>query len=127
MEEAYIKLGDLQVYKMAVDLSDRAWEIYVKLGWENKKVIGFQFVRAVDSVPANIAEGYGRYHYLDRIKFYYNSRGSLLETKHWILSLYKRKMIDKNNYDTFLAKANELHWELNKYIKSCYPKNRIVR
>lgn len=127
MEENYIKLGDLQIYKMAVDLSDRAWEIYIKLSWDNKKVIGFQFARAADSVPANIAEGYGRYHYLDRIKFYYNSRGSLLETKHWILSLYKRKMIDKNNYDVLLAKTNELHWELNKYIKSCYPKNRIAQ
>jgi len=110
------------VYRMAVELSDKAWEIYVKLSWEYKKVIGFQFVSATDSVPANIAEGYGRYHYLDRIKFYYNSRGSLLETKHWILSLYKRKMIDKNEFDDFLSKANALHWELNKYIKSCYPK-----
>lgn len=125
MEEGYIKLGDLQVYLMAVELSDKAWEIYVKLGWENKKVIGFQFVSATDSVAANIAEGYGRYHYLDRIKFYYNSRGSLLETKHWILSLYKRKMINKNEFDDFLSKANALHWELNKYIKSCYPKNRV--
>jgi len=127
MEETYIKLGDLQVYKMAVELSNDAWEMYVKLSWENKKVVGFQFINAVDSVPANIAEGYGRYHYLDRIKFYYNSRGSLLEVKHWIFTLCIRKIILKKEYENFLGKADALHWELNKYIKSCYPRNRIVQ
>lgn len=67
------------------------------MNYENKKIIGSQFIRAIDSVGANIAEGYGRYHYLDRIKFYYNSRASLFESKHWVLLLKERKII--NNED----------------------------
>jgi len=37
------------------------------------------------SVPANIAEGFGRYHYMDKAKFYLNSRGSLYELKSHLL------------------------------------------
>ncbi|MBJ7296731.1 four helix bundle protein [Anabaena sp. UHCC 0187] len=40
-----------------------------------------QLRRASCSVLLNIAEGYGRYHYLDRLRFMYIARGSLAETK----------------------------------------------
>lgn len=74
----YVKLGDLFVYQLALQLSEERWKIYEKLDWQTKKVIGDQFITALDSFGANIAEGYGRYHYLDRIKFYYNARAKLL-------------------------------------------------
>ncbi|BAZ02492.1 hypothetical protein NIES37_65050 [Tolypothrix tenuis PCC 7101] len=40
-----------------------------------------QLHRASASILLNIAEGYGRYHYLDRLRFMYIARGSLAETK----------------------------------------------
>lgn len=46
-------------------------------------MFGQQFVSSVDSIGANIAEGDGRYHYLEKIKFYYNARASLVESCHW--------------------------------------------
>jgi four helix bundle protein len=116
----YIKVGDLKVYQLAVELGGLAWGYYERLDWLDKKTMGSQFITAVDSIAANIAEGYGRFHYLDRIKFYYNSRGSLLESKHWIFTLCKRNKISQNEFDAFLKKADEVHYELNKYIKSCY-------
>ena len=91
MAEGYIKLGDLFVYKISLELCDLGWQIYEPMDWRIKKIMGDQFIESTDSNAANIAEGYGRYHYLDRIKFYYNARASLLEAKHWILLLYKRK------------------------------------
>jgi len=72
--------------------------MYQNLGWEIKKVIGDQMIRSIDSVGANIAEGYGRYHYLDKIKFYYNARGSLFESKYWLDLMCERKIIDSGSY-----------------------------
>ena len=69
--EGYAKLGDVFVYKLALELCETGWMIYEKLEWQDRKIFGDQFIRAVDSVGANIADGYGRFHYLDRIKFYY--------------------------------------------------------
>lgn len=121
-EGNYIKLGDLEIYKMAVDLSKEAWEIYSNLEWRDKKVMGDQFIRSIDSVGASIAEGYGRFHYKDRIKFYYNSRASLLEAKHWILLLHRRNKIIKQRFQVILNKSEEIHKKLNSHIKSCYAK-----
>ena len=75
----YILVKDLEVYKLSRELSKLAWEIFSKFDWESKKIFGNQFVEATDSIGANIVEGYGRFHYLDKIKFYYNARASLNE------------------------------------------------
>ena len=107
---------------MSVELGRKAWKIYEKMNWQEKKIMGDQFIRAVDSVGANIAEGYGRFHYLDRIKFYYNARGSLFEAKYWLLLLEDRKKIKKETYQNFLKDLEELHKQLNVFIKSCRPK-----
>ncbi len=116
----YIKLGDLDVYVLAIKLSDIAWAIYEKMDWQIKKIIGDQFIEAIDSIGANIAEGYGRFHYKDRVKFYYNARGSLTESKHWILLLFRRKIINKTEYKKLLTQTEKIHKKLNSHINSCY-------
>lgn len=52
---------------------------------EESFVLTSQIRRAALSAPANIAEGFGRYHYLDKAKFYLNARGSLYELKSHLL------------------------------------------
>jgi len=116
----YVTLGSLFVYKVSIELCDLGWNIYSSLNWQNKKIMGDQFIKAVDSNAANIAEGYGRYYYLDRIKFYYNARASLLEAKHWAFLLSRRNIISKTQFDNFLKQANHVHYNLNKFIQSCY-------
>lgn len=119
----YLKLGDLEIYCLAIELSDLAWKIYKDMDWQNRKVIGDQFIKAIDSIGANIAEGYGRYHYADKVKFFYNSRGSLFESKHWSFLLVRRKLIKKEDYVELLSKLDKLHQKLNSYIKSYYKKD----
>ena len=92
------------------------------MNWEVKKIIGSQFITAVDSIGANIAEGYGRFHFLDRIKFYYNARGSLVEAKHWMLLLKERNFITEELFIELIEKTNILNKEINTYIKACRPK-----
>lgn len=118
----FMNLNDLGVYRISRELSSRAWDIYKEMLKEYKFSIGRQFIRAVDSVGANIAEGYGRYHYLDSTKFYYNARGSLWETKHWIELLHERKLISNELRTYYSEKLNTLGIKLNNFISSVKSK-----
>lgn len=120
-KKAYIKLQDLEVYKISRELSRVGWEIYAQLDWQTKKVIGDQFITATDSVGANIAEGYSRFHYLDKIKFYYNARASLAESiDHWLELLKERKKVDDSNYSIMKVNGQKLSIKLNNFISATY-------
>ena len=120
MSDKYVKLGDLLVYKLAIELGDMAWGIYLSLVWQDKKIMGDQFIESTDSFGANIAEGYGRFHYLDRIKFYYNARASLNESKHWCFVLNRRSKVSKDVFMKFLNKSEQANFQINRFIKTTY-------
>ena len=70
---------DLEVYKKAREFRKRMYEAARKLPDFERYELGRQIRRAAVSLTNNIAEGHGRYHYLDEIKFQVQSRGSLVE------------------------------------------------
>lgn len=72
-----MKLEELNVYNLSMDLGEEVWNIVVKWGFFEKDTVGKQLVRAIDSVAANLSEGFGRYHYREAKHFGYYSRGSL--------------------------------------------------
>ena len=113
-----MELGKLDVYKLSLELSSSMWIIYNTLPKPLQFNIGDQALRSVDSIGANIAEGYGRFHYKDSIKFYYNARGSLWESKHWFYLLYKRDLISKDDFDTNIDTLHMLGKKLNNFIQS---------
>ena len=113
-----MELKDLEIYKISRKISAEAWKIYEKMDWQDKKIMGNQWISSTDSVGANIAEGFGRYHYLDKNKFNYNARGSLLEAIHWTELLEERKKINLDKFKFFTSEFEKLLPKLNKYIKS---------
>ncbi|MBI5401748.1 four helix bundle protein [Candidatus Wolfebacteria bacterium] len=113
-----MELNDLEIYRLSREISKEAWSIYNNLDWQDKKVMGDQFISAIDSVGANIAEGFGRFHYLDKNKFNYNSRGSLLESFHWLAILEERGKMDKDFYNLLYLKLEKLHKKLNSFIST---------
>lgn len=118
-KNSYLKLEDLETYKLSRELSRVAWETYSLLDWQQKKVIGDQFLTATDSCGANIAEGYGRFHYLDKAKFYYNARASLIESLHWFKLLTERKIVtDKKLIREYKDTYPILSLKLNAFIKA---------
>ncbi|WP_421716492.1 four helix bundle protein [Arcobacter arenosus] len=118
-----MELGKLDIYKLSLNLSKEIWEVYSSLQTDLKFNIGNQVIRSIDSIGANIAEGYGRFHYKDSLKFYYNSRGSLWESKHWVYLLYQRKLIKKEKYEKLLEDLELLGKKLNGFINSMKEKN----
>jgi len=119
-----MKLGNLEIYNMALKLSDEIWNIYKSLDNDLKYNIGNQVIRSIDSIGANIAEGYGRFHYKDSVKFYYNARGSLWESKHWILLLYKRNLITKAQFNKLVLDLELLGKKLNGFINTIKNKSK---
>ena len=120
-KSSYIPLCDLEVYKLAREISKAAWKIFEMLSWEDKKVMGFQFVESADSVGANIAEGYGRFHYLDKIKFYYNARGSYKECRfHWLSLLLEREKITLDEFNKISTIAQNFEVKLSNFISKTY-------
>ncbi|MEK7624556.1 MAG: four helix bundle protein [Patescibacteria group bacterium] len=120
-KKRYILLKDLKVYQLARELSRIGWEMYKDLDWQTKKIMGDQFIEATDSIGANIAEGYSRFHYLDKIKFYYTSRASLSECNdHWLELLLERKKIKDENHKKFKTIAEQLSIKLNNFITTTY-------
>ncbi|MBK8140675.1 MAG: four helix bundle protein [Chitinophagaceae bacterium] len=74
------------------------------------------------SVTANIAEGYGRFHYQEAIQFCRISRGSLLETYDHLSSALEEKYISETLFMEMKTKQEQLLKMLNGYI--AYPKRR---
>jgi len=113
-----MKLEDLEVYNISMDLSDKVWFLVEKWDYFKKDTLGKQLVRAMDSVSVNISEGFGRNTYKDQRSFYYYSRGSLYESKTWITKAKRRDIIDEATYNELLAEFNVLGVKLNNFISS---------
>ena len=111
-------LDDLVVYKMSMEIGDKVWEVVNRWNYFSKDTIGKQVVRSSDSIAANISEGFGRFHYKDRIRFLYYSRGSLFETKTWMKKALKRELITKSEFDELNSSLKTLSVKLNNYITS---------
>ena len=70
---------DLECYRLAMQVLREAYRVVSILPPEEKYNLADQLRRAATSIVLNIAEGYGRYHYLDCLRFYYIARGSITE------------------------------------------------
>ena len=83
MDKKYLSLNDIEAYRIAYHLSNKVWDIVLRWDQFSKLTIGQQFVRAIDSVSANIAEGFGRFGKKDKIRFYRFASGSVYECLDW--------------------------------------------
>ncbi len=113
-----MKLEDLQVYQIAIDIAEQIWNIVQPWEYFAKDTIGKQLVRSSDSIAANLSEGFGRFFFKENKQFCYYSRGSLYETKTWIIKARDRHLINAENFDNLTAQMDTFSVKLNNYIKS---------
>ncbi len=101
-----------------MDLAEQVFAITEKLPQKEDYGLTSQIRRSALSVPANLAEGFGRKHSKDKLNFYYASRGSLAETKsHLVYGL--RVGYFKQSEFASLEQLIEVIWaELNRLINS---------
>jgi four helix bundle protein len=113
-----MKLEELQVYQLSMKLGEDVWAIVIKWDYFPKDTIGKQLIRAVDSIAANLSEGFGRYHFNEAKHFGYYSRGSLYESKTWLQKAFNRKLVTEIEYNSFIKEIDNIGVRLNNYINS---------
>lgn len=114
----YIRLEELEVYQLSMELGETIWDVTTNWSFLAQDTVGKQLIRSTDSIAANIAEGYGRFHYKENKQFCYYSRGSVLETKTWLKKAVNRKLLTEDQYLESISKLEIIHLKLNAYIKS---------
>ena len=124
-EKKFLRLSDIECYRIAFHLSNYVWDLVIK--WEvfAKRAVGEQFVTAIDSISANIAEGFGRYHKKDKIKFYRYSQGSLSECLDWNQKAKVRKLLTEDEYNFIFLELQKLPKSLNSLISFTNLKLKI--
>ncbi|QRN82332.1 four helix bundle protein [Chloroflexota bacterium] len=111
-------LNRLQVYIAAQSLAQRVYSSVVPLlPSEEKWGLSSQIRRAVASVPANIAEGYGRYYYQETIRFCYIARGSLMELSSHFDLAREQGFISEELYHQLDNEMNTLLKLIHGFIK----------
>lgn len=113
----YLSLEKLDAYRIAYGLSNYVWDVVQEWDSFSKWAVGKQFVEAADSISANIAEGFGRYHKKDKIRHYRYSAGSAQECLDWTKKSIKRGLLNEEQASFILERLNALPYEINRLIK----------
>lgn len=110
------RLDDLEILNTSIEIGDKIWNLVIE--WDNfsRKNIGSQLLRAIDSVGANISEGYGRGSKIDNARFVKIARGSFFETKYWLSISKRRKMLSDTEVIEIASEIENLLPRLSAYI-----------
>ena len=111
-------MEDVRVLRSVEQIADAVYK--VASGWNDfaKDVVGKQISRAADSIGANIAESFGRYHFGEKIQFLYYARGSVFETKYWLNRASARDLMLSADSQSYAMRLTDVARQLNLYISS---------
>lgn len=112
------EMKDLRVLKAAESIADGVWKEVTTWSEFARDTVGKQMTRAVDSIGANVAESYGRFHYGEKIQFLYYARGSLFETKYWLRRAHRRQLMSRDKALGYAGQLEDVARQLNAFVNS---------
>ncbi len=112
----YKSFKEMPVWQKAMKVAETIHKFTDKL--PRKEDFGFtsQIRRAALSISANIAEAFGRQHTLDKINFYYMSRGSVTETQSHLEYGRRVGYVDSEHVKGLDEMLSEIYNDINKII-----------
>ena len=108
---------DLEVYQVAREFRKKMYAVTRQLPDFEKFDLASQIRRAAVSLTNNIAEGHGRYHFADQVRFFLGSRGSLQELVDDLNVCHDEKYIENGKVEELKSEAWRVLGLINGYLR----------
>jgi four helix bundle protein len=126
-EAQYKSFEEMPVWKNAMEMAARVFSLTENLPRREDYGLTSQLRRSALSVSANIAEAFGREHTLNKLNFYYNSRGSLSETKSNLIYGRSVGYFKGNEFKSLLSTLEDIWFDLNKIISAMRKSKGLMK
>ena len=111
-------LQDLKVWQLASELSKEIAQLAKTFPRAERYELADDLLRAARSIPANISEGFGRYHFAEKIQFYNIAKGSTLEVQNHLIEAMNNGYITADLQTGFSERYHIVEVKLNNLISS---------
>jgi len=119
----YKSFEEMPVWQKAMELAVEIFNLTEKLPKKEDYGLTSQITSSGLSVSGNISEGFGRKHTNDKLRFHYNVRGSLAETKNHLIYGLRVGYFNKAQYEQCSSLVKEIWKESNSIINSLSKKS----
>jgi four helix bundle protein len=107
---------DLECYQLALEVMAKVHEFSKVLPPEEKFDMFTQIRRSAKGVTGNIGEAYGRYHYLDSLRYYSIARGELNETLAHLINARVLNYIEQSDFEALYRLIRQTEQALNGFM-----------
>jgi four helix bundle protein len=125
--EKFQTFEDLEVYKAAREFRKAMYRVNRQLPAFEKYELGSQIRRASVSLTNNMAEGHGRFHYPDQIRFFLHSRGSLEELVDDLNVCLDENYVSSDEVTRLKEQSREVLILINGYLRYLRGRSSTVR
>src|SRR5207249_12020268 len=125
--EKFQTFEDLEVYKAAREFRKAMYTVTRRLPDFEKYDLASQIRRASISLTNNVAEGHGRYHYPDQIRFFLHSRGSLEELVDDLNVCLDENYVSSDEVTRLKEQSREVLILINGYLRYLRGRSSAVR
>lgn len=125
--EKFQTFEDLEVYKVAREFRKPMYAVTRHLPDLEKYELGRQIRRASVSLTNNMAEGHGRFHYPDQIRFFLHSRGSLEELVDDLNVCFDENYLSSDEVAKLKERARGVLNLVNGYLRYLRGRSSVVR
>jgi four helix bundle protein len=116
-KEPFKTFEDLEVYRLSREFRKAMYGVTRRLPALEKFELASQIRRAAVSLTNNLAEGHGRFHYLEQIRFTLISRGSLEELLDDLNICEDEKYLSQDEVSDLKQKAWQIHRVMAGYLR----------
>src|SRR4030043_2245815 len=107
---------DLKVWQLAHKLSLEIAKLVKSFPSDERYDLAGQMRRSVRSIPSDIREGFGRFHFNDKLRFYERARSSLGELRNHFIEALGNSYLGERDYKDYSRRMSEIGYLLNRMM-----------